>query len=299
MRAKRTAILPLGLAALLALLTAPARAQEPGQASGFAGSDQCAECHEDIAKGLTDSVHGQKGFSMRSDQGCEACHGPGEAHIEGGGDITKIRSFKVLEASDASAACLECHEKGKQMMWRGSTHENRNLACTECHSVHQFKSDKFQLKTAKVEDTCSDCHLQIKAQIQKTSHHPIREGLLSCADCHNVHGTQADALVSANSVNEKCYECHTEKRGPFLWDHPPVRENCLNCHVPHGSSHVKLLATRRPYLCQQCHLDTRHPGTLYDANNLLTSNREFSRSCSNCHLTLHGSNHPSGAFFLR
>jgi len=299
MQARLTWILPLCLGGLLVAFLAPVNAQEEAAPSGFAGAEMCAECHEDVAKGLSHTVHGEKGFSMRSEQGCEACHGPGEAHIEEGGDVSKIRSFKNLSAADASAVCLECHENGRRMLWRGSTHESRNLACVDCHSIHQAKSDKFQLKTARLEDTCADCHLQIKAQIQKTSHHPIREGLIGCADCHNVHGSVTDALVSANSSNEKCYECHTEKRGPFMWDHPPVRENCLNCHTPHGTNHPKLLVSKRPYLCQQCHLDTRHPGTLYDASNLLTSNREFSRSCSNCHLTLHGSNHPSGWSFLR
>ncbi|MCI0612703.1 cytochrome C, partial [bacterium] len=143
------------------------------------------------------------------------------------------------------------------------------------------------------------CHLEVKAQIQRTSHHPIREGLMSCTDCHNPHGTLTPKMIMANSVNEQCYKCHTEKRGPFLWDHPPVRENCLNCHMPHGSNHEKLLAQNRPWICQNCHLDTRHPGTLYDATNQLSSNRELARSCSNCHSAIHGSNHPSGRVFTR
>ena len=27
----------------------------------------------------------------------------------------------------------------------------------------------------------------------------------------------------------------------MLWEHAPVRENCLNCHESHGSNHDKLL----------------------------------------------------------
>ena len=42
-----------------------------------------------------------------------------------------------------------------------------------------------------------------------------------------------------------------------------MRENCLNCHNPHGSNHDKLLVSQQPWLCQRCHLNTRHPGTLY------------------------------------
>lgn len=297
----RVMLITLCLAVAVFLATIPAassRAQEP-QAAAYAGGSQCAQCHEDIATGLQSTVHGHKGFDMRSDKGCETCHGPGAAHIEEGGDITKIKSFKTLEAEEASAVCLECHESGRRTFWAGSTHESRDLACIQCHTIHAGESDRWQLKTATVEETCYGCHAQIKAQVQRTSHHPIREGLLSCNSCHNPHGTMTEKLIEANSMNEKCYECHTEKRGPFLWEHPPVRESCLNCHQPHGSNHPKLTTIKRPYLCQQCHLDTRHPGSLYDAQNLLTNTREFNRACSNCHLNIHGSNHPSGAFFLR
>jgi DmsE family decaheme c-type cytochrome len=237
---------------------------------------------------------------MRSSLGCESCHGPGSAHVEAGGDKDLIKSFKTLSPEETSNTCLECHNKSEQTMWKGSVHANRDLSCITCHSVHNPKSAEAQLKTVKVEQTCETCHLQIKAQIQKTSHHPVREGLMSCGDCHNPHGTVTPKMLTANSVNEQCYTCHTEKRGPFLWEHPPVKENCLNCHTPHGSNHPKLMVAKRPFICQSCHMDTRHPGTLYDGSpGSLASNRDFSRSCSNCHLTVHGSNHPSGWTFTR
>jgi DmsE family decaheme c-type cytochrome len=265
----------------------------------YVGSEACATCHEEQVTGIHHTVHDSEGFHMRSDKGCETCHGPGKAHVESGGDKTLIRSFKTMTARASTEVCLGCHENGKQMHWKGSVHEMRGLACTTCHSIHSAKSDKWQLKFAVVDQVCAGCHLEVKAQIQRTSHHPIREGLMSCNDCHNPHGTVTPKLIAANSVNEQCYGCHTEKRGPFLWEHPPVRENCLNCHMPHGSNHEKLLAQNRPWLCQNCHLDTRHPGTLYDATNQLSSNRELARSCSNCHLNIHGSNHPSGRVFTR
>lgn len=291
----------------LVLLTIVSRAngQEEGSPpaatkNDYVSQEVCASCHEDIAAGWEKNIHGKKGFAMRSDQGCETCHGPGSAHVESGGDINLIKSFKTMKASDAANTCLGCHEKEKQAMWHGSVHSNRDLSCNTCHSVHNPKSEKAQLKTARVDQTCETCHLQVKAQIQKTSHHPIREGLMKCTDCHNPHGTETPKLLTAHSVNEQCYTCHTEKRGPFLWEHPPVKENCLNCHNPHGSNHPKLMVAKRPFICQSCHLDTRHPGTLYDGSvNALSSNRDFSRSCSNCHLAIHGSNHPSGWTFTR
>jgi DmsE family decaheme c-type cytochrome len=104
-------------------------------------------------------------------------------------------------------------------------------------------------------------------------------------------------------VNEVCFTCHAEKRGPFLFEHAPVRDSCVNCHTPHGSNHEKLLVTARPLLCQQCHAQPLHPAELITrggmANGPFPDVRLLSRSCSNCHSQIHGSNHPSGAKFER
>jgi len=270
-----------------------------GSTAEYADAEECAACHEKIVATIQKTPHGRKGFSERSEWGCQTCHGPGKAHVEADGDKSLIKSFKTLRGKVASEPCLQCHTGGRQTNWEGSVHQQRDVACITCHSVHNPKSEKAQLKTAREEEACSSCHLQIKAQLQRTSHHPVREGLMTCTSCHNPHGTTTPKMVDANSVNEQCYSCHTEKRGPFLWEHPPVRENCLSCHAPHGSNHEKLMVQNRPWLCQNCHLDTRHPGSLYDATTSRTSNREFARSCSNCHLAIHGSNHPSGWTFLR
>lgn len=265
----------------------------------YVGSETCEGCHADLVSGFKSNPHNSKAFEMKSDKSCESCHGPGSAHAEEG-NPDLIKNFKVMKASEASETCVGCHNSGKQEHWNGSVHQMRDLGCTTCHSIHNARSENSQLKTAVITDTCAPCHQLIKSQIQRNSHHPIREGLMTCASCHNPHGTTTPAMITAMSVNVQCYTCHTEKRGPFLWEHPPVKEDCLNCHSPHGSNIEKLLVEKRPWLCQSCHLDTRHPGTLYDGSSgSLASNREFSRSCSNCHLTVHGSNHPSGWTFLR
>jgi len=113
-------------------------------------------------------------------------------------------------------------------------------------------------------------------------------------------------MIRAEWNNELCYECHTEKRGPFLWEHAPVREDCTTCHDPHGSNHEKLLVAKNPYICQRCHLNTRHPGSLYDGSNVSVagdpfgaSNRAVEHACKNCHQNVHGSNAPSGPYLGR
>jgi len=297
----RSIRLPALLAALLALPMPAAAAQASPTAppaKGFVGSELCVTCHTAEAERLAGTPHGKGKFaSLSSAHGCETCHGPGSAHVANPDDVSLQPRIERLTAREQTAVCQKCHTGGAQFFWHASVHETRGLTCLSCHSVHSFKSEKAQLKAASTTEACLSCHKDVRAEMWKTSHHPIREGKIGCTDCHNPHGTQTRGLIKAASVNEQCYTCHAEKRGPFLWEHAPVRESCLNCHTPHGSNHQKLQKTATPYLCQQCHSNTRHPGTLYDATSLANqaraSNRIFNRACLDCHSAVHGSNNPS------
>ena len=282
----------------LVLLVMPekAAARQEGQ---YAGIEQCAACHEETVAKFRESIHGQKGFEMRSNHACETCHGPGKAHVDAGGGKGSMTTIKGLSKEQQSEMCLKCHDRGNKTDWPGSLHETRGLSCQDCHSVHSPGADHAQLKAPET-DLCFTCHKQKQAQFFRASHHPVREGKMACSDCHNPHAVQEGKLVDQAAVAETCYQCHAEKRGPFLWEHIPVREDCMTCHEAHGSNHMKMLKVKEPFLCQRCHSDSRHPGTLYDQSQLnVASNRLFGRSCTNCHATVHGSNHPSGKTFLR
>ena len=135
---------------------------------------------------------------------------------------------------------------------------------------------------------------------------PLHEGKIACTDCHNPHGSATEPLLRADSVNQLCYQCHAEKRGPFLWEHAPVVDSCLNCHLPHGSNHESLLRASSPFLCESCHAQGGgwgHPSDLITRGNLageaFPDPRAIGRGCVTCHVQIHGSNHPSGARFHR
>ena len=289
------------------LVPQAAGAQAAGAAptSGYAGSDTCTTCHSDTANTLNGTPHGQDANprSPAAAHGCESCHGPGQAHVD---DDSKghILKFGQSSAGEINQTCLACHNRGDHAGWEGSAHERRGLSCTTCHSVHSPKSFKNQLaKTAQTE-VCAGCHrLQVTKTERAVAHMPVREGKLSCSSCHNPHGSISNvkALKVGSSVAESCTSCHTEMRGPMLWEHAPVRESCATCHDPHGSSNDRMLAVRMPMLCQRCHIASKHPATLYDKDQITTnkSNRMFGRSCVNCHSNVHGSNHPSGQFYMR
>lgn len=278
----------------------------------YAGEETCKSCHEDAYMSYLKSAHSKKVIlnSPANKYGCESCHGPGVQHVEKGGGkgVGELIAFsKKEQAKKKTSSCLNCHANSRHLtFWDSSIHNKNDISCTDCHSVHHRKEMSFMEY-----ETCTKCHKEIKAQINKRSRHPILEGKVKCSNCHNPHGSLGPSMIKADSFNELCYKCHAEKRGPYLWEHPPVEENCGSCHTPHGSRHAKLMNQKIPNLCQACHDWQRHPGTRYSQETGFTgispSNRFFARSCLNCHNSIHGSNAPvnpasgynSGKAFVR
>jgi DmsE family decaheme c-type cytochrome len=278
-----------------------AQAQEP--AADFVGSDTCLACHDDMARGVSDGPHGRAAHprSPAALQGCESCHGPGSRHVEDPGDPTTILRFGEVEPRVANEACLSCHTRTPHTLWAGSAHDARNLSCGSCHSMHAPASTHAQLTAATETQVCATCHRVQVNKMQRVAHMPVPEGRMACSSCHDPHGaTNVRLLREGNWINESCLSCHTEKRGPFLFEHAAGRESCVSCHDPHGSSNDRMLVARTPMLCQRCHIGTRHPSTIYDATSVQNlSNRIIGRGCVNCHQQIHGSNHPSGQALTR
>jgi DmsE family decaheme c-type cytochrome len=245
-------------------------------------------------------------------RGCESCHGPGKTHVEAGGGKETIpinfgRGSKNSVA-EQNSACIACHAGGNRLFWKSSPHESRAMLCVDCHQVKQevkvlvssesrFSAPLSENRGVKKSqpELCLSCHQMRRAQLQRSSHMPYREGKVTCTSCHNPHGTPNPKQLIQSTTNENCLSCHTERRGPFLWQHPPVMENCANCHEAHGSNNPQLLKVRMPRVCDSCHVSSRHPVT----PTLLPSVRDFNRGCTNCHSAIHGSNNPSGNAFLR
>ena len=298
----------LALAAVL--WAAPALSQQT-QASQD-GERLCTKCHDESESTPVLSIlktrHAVTADERTpfADKACMSCHGESLEHRTKKAPDGELRmpvdiSFGPKSATPVAKKnelCLGCHEQGVRMHWKGSKHEFENLACTSCHLVHSAH-DPVLDKIAQ-SDVCFTCHQNRRAEIYLPSTHPMREGKVSCSDCHNAHGSTGPRLLTKSTVNETCYTCHAEKRGPFLWEHAPVREDCGNCHKPHGSVNASLLKQRGPWLCQQCHLQPQHPSSVYSATGLpgaaIPSGAQqlLVKNCMNCHSEVHGSNHPSG-----
>jgi len=290
--------------------TVHAQAQTQSQDGGLARSStfsearlgaRCLPCHDKIVTSFALNTHGKTKNSLVTERAmaCESCHGNSDQHRVSLAAADTVNPAKLTSAK-ADESCLACHSRDlRRNDWHAGKHDRSDMSCLSCHSMHNAKSPERMLARQTVEDTCLRCHNEERKALFQRSTHLFRTESnhmkVSCTSCHNPHGGEGRKMVVADTTNGLCYQCHAERRGPFLWEHAPVQENCLACHSPHGSNNAKLLRARSAQLCQQCHLNliVRHQAVAsFDVFTL-------DRGCVNCHNQIHGSNDPAGRQFTR
>lgn len=306
----------------------PAASRAADAAGAYAGSEACSACHADKASQFAYNTHARlEAFERRGMvAGCESCHGPGAKHVEASGDAKLIGGFKGKEARETSRACAGCHSQDKTAEWAGSPHAMGDVGCNSCHRIHQTRRVATPAANALVAtrsgranapppvaslvkpepELCYDCHREKRGQMNRSSHHPVREGRMKCSSCHTVHGGEEKLVASSESVNALCANCHASKQGPFVFEHAAVEEGCNTCHEPHGTVANNLLKQNEPFLCLQCHEAHFHvarEGTTAAVNlptggstnpyGLAGWRKGFTTKCTECHSQVHGSDLPS------
>jgi DmsE family decaheme c-type cytochrome len=262
--------------------------------ANYVGSDTCMTCHTDVAKSFATNPHSRLAL-MHGGKGvtCESCHGPGKAHVDGGGDVTKIFRFSQASAKQIDATCLGCHA-GAHPDFERSDHGKAGVSCTSCHSVHSFETEASLLKVSQPK-LCYTCHTDVKPAFAQPFHHRVDEGLMTCSDCHDPHGTfEEKQLKSTADQNLVCTKCHTETAGPFVYEHPVLKtEGCTSCHSPHGSPNPRLLnISNVNTLCLQCHSETNMSAFPHAVSPTGPVHNQAAQyvACTNCHTQIHGSN---------
>lgn len=270
--------------------------------NSYVGSEACQTCHEDIYNAFRESPHyivetdKRRKFEGRS---CESCHGPAQKHTESI-STEDIRNPAKLAAAAADKVCLGCHLNQPTHVGRlESSHAKNQTSCTACHKVHANGPEALVArKVSTINEQCAGCHLGVWAKFQQPFHHRLPEGGMSCVDCHNPHGSIRPAMTQGFGANEPgCLNCHGDKRGPFTFEHAPVRfEGCASCHDSHGTANPRMLLRQEVRLvCLECHANlptapttrTSVIGVVPPAFHDLRSPRY--QNCTICHQKIHGS----------
>lgn len=153
------------------------------------------------------------------------------------------------------------------------------MDCTSCHNVHDGKPADALLTKA-TSETCRACHAEVFAKFQLNERHRLEEGILECTSCHNPHKPES-RMNLAGFKQAECLKCHTDKQGPFVYEHGSVEvEGCVACHEPHGTvNRHQLKLPSVGMLCYSCHAVVPH-------NNYTSVDSD----CIQCHTYIHGSN---------
>lgn len=270
-------VVGLGLVLMACVSTWPTIAPEPYHRTAPiedadpVGAEECEVCHDEVAgHAPAPSYHAD----------CESCHGPGSVH------------YYSEEPEDirypADADCLACHEERRShLAWTGGDHARGGVSCADCHQPHNREPNHVRMAPAGADALvrhaddatrlCVSCHVDVASRLELPSHHPISEGMLACADCHQPHGSR----IALGPATEQCSSCHQDHAGPWIFEHPPVAEDCGYCHAPHGAVAEALLETPQPGACISCHT-LPLSGAGHDPTAFVTR-------CTDCHSAIHGS----------
>jgi DmsE family decaheme c-type cytochrome len=304
-------------------------------ATRYIGSEACAECHVNEASHFAVTAH-RKNLSAPASsydrRGCEACHGGARDHVafqkqaaqlfkdgkdteatallsdETKSKASRLIDLRQLSSSAAAAICLKCHEgeqgrSEERFNFRRSEHARHGVSCLDCHSSHSPKRTEFLLRASQPE-MCYKCHQDQKTSFSRPFHHKVPEGAMKCSDCHNQHGSfVAKQLRGWGRGDVTCIKCHSDKAGPFVYEHAPIKvEGCQACHMPHGSTNPRLLIRSEVrFLCLECHSNT--PGIPAEGSvvgpptpNFHNITQARFQNCTVCHSQIHGSNTSSTYF---
>ena len=304
------------------------KAPTEGKPADYVGTETCAAsgCHVQLAKQFAKTVHARAEVAgIKYGTGCESCHGPGKAHADAQkrGEKAKHLIFGFhAKPQENAGRCLTCHNTSKEKdLYNRSEHKLQGISCEQCHAPHLVeraeKQERVEPSIAQAQffsvpklteenrwlnqsllkkpqpDLCFTCHRTIQAQFALPTHHRVPEGLMKCTDCHNAHGTLNRPLLKKTNW-ETCVGCHVEKRGPYVFEHPPVKvEGCVACHSPHGSvTRNNLLRREGRFLCLQCHVDPFAANVPHGRLGFQTRGE-----CVRCHVNIHGSN--TSGFFIQ
>lgn len=203
------------------------------QAPGYAGTESCRGCHENIVDVWTNTRHAQA-FSSPIFQ-------------------------RDWTADGSNVTCLECHTTGYDPA--SGKYAEEGIGCEACHGPFQPGHPQQPMSVTPDAELCAACHKQTTDEWRASVHSGA--GIV-CEDCHSPHSQ----TPKAETVSALCSNCHKERGDSFTHGtHANAGLECSNCHMftnPRTSSPIQgLVPTGHTFTvgsdaCIGCHQDTVH-----------------------------------------
>jgi DmsE family decaheme c-type cytochrome len=294
-----------------------AQAAPPVDITKLTGVEACAHCHKSSVEEIARTAHADTSQSRAAADlagvgaatTCDTCHGSSKAHADAElaaerNDSKDPAAKKLIFDFDAKTTtpdmvnkqCLTCHASGpNHLNVSNSFHRQNDVSCVSCHSPHHAAVREKLLVKAQPE-LCYTCHAQQKSQFNMPFRHRVNEGLIQCTDCHDQHGSagsweaghQVRQVRASSSGDMVCFKCHTDKQGPFVFEHAAVKtEGCSACHISHGGANPHMLKySNTALLCLSCHTAAAFGHAPVMDPQMATQQN----ACQLCHVQIHGSN---------
>ena len=216
----------------------------PEEYADFDASD-CMECHDENSEypvisilATPHAVKADERTPLAQQHACQTCHGSAAAHLQDSTTPPPVAFGPEHPSGPQNESCLGCHQGGSRINWPGSVHASSDVACSSCHTIHALE-DPVTVKNRRPDTpvmrtgqtaVCLQCHTEKRAELHKTSSHPIRDGLMDCSDCHSPHGSVGPTgLVkptlsrTRSAVCNRALVCFTIAGSGVTWSGPNRR----------------------------------------------------------------------------